>query len=186
MSLLLAALLIAADQATKWWAKVSFADGGSLELGLGFRFIFVRNTGAAFGLLRDLDLTVGSVSVDGTLLLGLLSAAVSLVLAWYLLRHGRYLTLLPRLALTLVLAGAAGNMIDRLVLGYVVDFIHFRQGSFDFPVFNLADSLVVAGGVLLFLGGAFDGDASDENRAEAEERKLPEPDFFRGLDGEDR
>lgn len=186
MPLLLAALLITADQATKWWAKASFADGGSLELGLGFRFTFVRNTGAAFGLLRDLDLTIGSVAVDGTLLLGLLSAAVSLVLAWYLLRRGRHLTPLPRLALTLVLAGAAGNMIDRLALGYVIDFIHFRQGGFDFPVFNLADSLVVAGGALLFLSGFVDGEAKDEDRAEVEERTLPEPDFFRSLDQNDR
>jgi signal peptidase II len=181
MYLLLAALLVAADQATKRWARNSFSDGGALDIGLGFSFTFVRNTGAAFGLLRDLDLSLGSVAVDGTLLLGLLSAAVALLLVWYLLRRGAAIHPLPRIALALVLAGAVGNMIDRLLLGYVVDFIHFRRGNFDFPVFNLADTMVVLGGALLFLGGLQGGAPSGE-----EDRDLAEPDFFSGLDRHDR
>ena len=177
MYLLLAALLIAADQASKWWATSSFAGGGALELVWGFRLTFIRNTGAAFGLLRDLDLQVTGVNVDGTLLLGLLSAAVSLVIVWYLIRRGHTLTTLTHLALTLILAGALGNMIDRLLLGYVIDFIHFRTSNFDFPVFNLADSFVVIGGVLLFLSSFVEG------RREAEERRtLADPDFFGTLD----
>ena len=181
MYLLLAALLIAADQASKWWATSSFAGGGALELGLGFRLTYIRNTGAAFGLLRDVNLQVAGRHVDGTLLLGLLSAAVSLVIIWFLVRRGASLTTLPKVSLTLILAGALGNMIDRLLLGYVIDFIHFRSGSFDFPVFNLADSFVVIGGILLFLSSFFDG----ERRAE-ERPNLAEPEFFRSLDGRDR
>ncbi|HEX7003980.1 MAG TPA: signal peptidase II [Trueperaceae bacterium] len=181
MYLLLAALLIAADQLSKWWATSSFAGGGALELGWGFRLTYIRNTGAAFGLLRDINLQVAGVNVDGTLLLGLLSAAVSLVIVWYLVRRGATLSPLPHVALALILAGALGNMIDRLLLGFVIDFIHFRSGSFDFPVFNLADSFVVIGGILLFLGSLL------ESRREAEERRaLAEPEFFRGLDGRDR
>ena len=65
----------------------------------------------------------------------------------------------------LVLAGAAGNMIDRLALGYVIDFIHFRWGSFDFPVFNLADSFVVIGGALLFLSGIFEREPAERTQA---------------------
>lgn len=181
MYLLLAALLIAADQATKWWATSSFAGGGALELGLGFRLTYVRNTGAAFGLLRDVNLQLAGVSVDGTLLLGLLSAAVSLVIIWFLLRHASSLTPLTHISLTLILAGALGNMIDRLLLGYVIDFIHFRSGGFDFPVFNLADSFVVIGGFLLFLSSFFDGSEEAE-----EHRKLAEPEFFSSLEGRDR
>lgn len=181
MYLLLAVLLVAADQATKWWARTSFSGGGAQEVGLGFSFTYVSNTGVAFGLLRDLDLGIGALRVDGTLLLGLLSAIVALLLALYLLKRGPVVPPLPRFALALVLAGALGNMIDRLLLGFVVDFIHFRSGNFDFPVFNLADSFVVIGGALLFLGG-LSGEAteSDENRS------LTEPEFFRKLDRKDR
>lgn len=181
MYLLLAALLVAADQASKWWATSSFAGGGALELGLGFRLTYIRNTGAAFGLLRDINLQIATVTLDGTLLLGLLSAAVSLVLVWYLSSRSDSLHPLPRLALALILAGAVGNMIDRLLLGYVVDFIHFRTGNFDFPVFNLADSFVVVGGALLFLSSIFEG-----RRERSARRALSEPEFFRGLDHSDR
>lgn len=181
MYLLIAALFVAADQASKWWATSSFAGGGALELGLGFRLTYIRNTGAAFGLLRDLNLRIGSVTIDGTLLLGLLSAAVSLVLVWYLSRRGDALHPLPRFALALILAGAAGNMIDRLLLGFVTDFIHFRSGSFDFPVFNLSDSFIVVGGALLFLSGIFEG-----RRERRERRALSEPEFFSSLDHSDR
>lgn len=180
MHLLLAVLLIAADQASKWWAAKSFSEGGYLELGLGFRLTFVRNTGAAFGMLSNLNLQLGELVVDGTLMLGLLSGAVALALLWYLLSRGRAVPPLPRLALTLVLAGALGNMIDRLLLGWVIDFIHFRSGSFDFPVFNLADTFVVVGGILLFLSGLIEQPEHHEER-----RSLPEPEFFRSLDRND-
>lgn len=153
MFMLLAAALIALDQFTKYWAAQSFAAGQSLTLGLGFSFTYVQNTGAAFGIFRGLSFQIGSFTVDGTLLLGVLSAAVTLGLAIYLLRSGRQQGLLLRLALTLVLAGAAGNMIDRFLHRYVIDFIHFRQGSFDFPVFNVADACVVIGAGLLLIQG---------------------------------
>jgi signal peptidase II len=180
MYLLLAALLVAADQATKLWARNAFSGGGAQEIGLGFSFTYVSNTGAAFGLLRDVNLPLGSLIVDGTLLLGLLSAAVALLLVWYLARRGPAMPALPRFALAMVLAGAVGNMIDRLLLGFVVDFVHFRSGSFDFPVFNLADVFVVAGGALLFLSGLGGGAGRDEGR------RLAEPDFFGRLDQNDR
>jgi signal peptidase II len=180
MYLLFAALLVAIDQLTKIWASEGFSGGGAMELALGFRLTYVSNTGAAFGLLRNLHLQAGSLTIDGTLMLGILSAAVALILLWYLLSRGRAIPPLPRFALTLVFAGALGNMIDRLLLGYVIDFIHFRSGNFDFPVFNLADSYVVIGGALLFISGLFDG--SDRGP----ERSLAEPEFFRGLDRHER
>jgi len=168
MFALFATLLVALDQATKWWAKGAFEAGGSLPVGLGFNFTFVRNTGAAFGIFRNVELSFLGFTIDGTFLLGLLSAAVSLVLLIYLLRKGPYLSFLPRFSLTLVLAGAVGNMIDRFALGYVIDFIHFRVGWFDFPVFNLADTFVVTGGILLFLAGLFEGSqAGSSSSAEA-------------------
>jgi signal peptidase II len=159
MFLFLAAALIVVDQLTKYWASQSFSAGGSLPLGLGFSFTYIQNTGAAFGAFRGLSVQLGSLSIDGTLLLGILSALVTAGLLVYLVRGGRKMPGLLRLALSLVLAGAAGNMIDRLLHGFVIDFIHFRQGSFDFPVFNVADACVVIGAGLLLIQGFMGEDA---------------------------
>lgn len=157
MTLLLAALLVGLDQLTKVWVVNGLPFGGRLPVGLGFSITHSRNTGAAFGILQDIRLQLGPVLLDGTLLLGLLSAAVSLGLVIYILKHRGRLDRLSGTALGLVLAGAAGNMIDRLRLGYVVDFIHFKVGSFDFPVFNVADSCVVIGAALLVISSLAGG-----------------------------
>ena len=163
MTLLAAAALVALDQWTKAWAQSSFI-GEALPIGLGFSLTYVRNTGAAFGMLRGLSLPVGPVTLDGTFLLGLLSLGVTVWLVVHLLRHGRSHDAWTRVGLTAVLAGAAGNMIDRLRLGYVIDFLHFRVGWFDFPVFNLADVLVV-GGATLLLAMAWLGRPENESAA---------------------
>ena len=148
------ALLVLVDQATKLWAQDRFAGhGNELPLALGFSFTYTENTGASFGILRNLQVPLGPMVLDGTVALGLLSAAVSIALVIFLARRGRRVDPLTYGALTVVLAGALGNMIDRLRLGYVIDFIHFQVGAFDFPVFNVADSCVVIGAALLLLQG---------------------------------
>ena len=158
MFLVWSALLVALDQATKLWAQARFGPtGDELPVGLGFSLTYTRNTGAAFGMLRDLAIPVGPIVLDGTLALGLLSAAVAVGLIVFLLRRGAALDALSYAALTLVLAGAVGNMIDRLRLGYVIDFIHFQVGWFDFPVFNVADSCVVLGAGVLLIASFRDG-----------------------------
>ncbi|CAN5779584.1 signal peptidase II [soil metagenome] len=140
MFLLITALLVAVDQLTKWWAATTFPlNGQGQYIGLGFYLTYIKNTGAAFGILQD-----------GTLVLGVLSAVVAVLLTVYLLRSPTTARL-QRAALTLILAGALGNMIDRFVLGYVRDFIHFQIPSFNFAVFNVADSCVVIGAGLLLI-----------------------------------
>lgn len=144
MFLVAVALLIALDQATKIWAAHTFPlNGPGMTLGLGFHFTYTQNIGAAFGILQH--------GRTATLLLGVLSAGVTLALGIYLWRRKHSLSRLNMAALTLIMAGAAGNMIDRFMLGYVRDFIHFYVGSFNFPVFNVADSCVVIGAGLLVL-----------------------------------
>jgi len=144
MYLLVALALVAADQLTKTWAANTFPlNGPGMTLGLGFHFTYTRNTGAAFGILQG--------GPTATFLLGVLSAVVSLAIFIYLLRHARELSRLQLAAFTLILAGALGNMIDRFLLGYVRDFIHFYVQGFNFPVFNLADACVVIGAGLLIL-----------------------------------
>lgn len=162
--LLIAAALVALDQLSKAWVVANLPrDGTEIPVALGFGITHTRNGGAAFGILRDLQLKVAGLTIDGTLLLGLLSAAVSTFLVYYLVRNRRRLTLLPAAATALVLAGAAGNMIDRLRLGYVVDFVHFKVGSFDFPVFNVADACVVIGASLLLLASLGNGSQESES-----------------------
>lgn len=159
--LVTAAVLVALDQATKAWIVATVPLGvREHSLGLGFHITHTRNSGAAFGMLRDLQWVLGPVLIDATVLLGLLNLVVSAVLVAYLLTRGERLDALTRAALALVLAGAAGNMIDRLRLGYVVDFIDFQVGSFDFAVFNVADSCIVIGAGLLILSGLLDARAA--------------------------
>lgn len=155
----LATVMVVIDQLSKTWiARTLPLDGADIPLLLGLGITHTRNSGAAFGMLRNLELRIGGLVIDGTVMLGLLSLLVAVGLSVYMARNARHLTRLTRTALALVLAGAIGNMIDRLRLGYVIDFVHFKVGAFDFPVFNLADSCVVIGAGLLILGSLFGGD----------------------------
>jgi len=151
----LAAVVIALDQLSKAWvvAEVPLASragswGGILHL------THTRNSGAAFGLLRDFGLDLGIVTIDGVQLLGLVSLVVAVVLAVWLVR-AQALGWGTRLALGAVMGGAVGNGIDRWRLHYVVDFIHAQAGWFDFPVFNVADIGISVGAAGLLLATLF-------------------------------
>ncbi len=145
MYFVLTALLLVLDQVTKWWSSSAFPlNGEGQYLFLGFYLTYVQNTGAAFGIFQD-----------GTLPLGILSSVVSLAIIVYLVMKGKTMPVLQRYALASILAGAIGNMIDRFRLGYVVDFIHFNVPGFSFPVFNVADSCVVIGAILLIGSSLF-------------------------------
>jgi signal peptidase II len=104
----------------------------------------VRNRGAAFGLLSDWDVPYQAV------LLSALSVFALLAIALYFLRLPAAARL-PRLALALVLGGAVGNLIDRVRLGYVVDFVHAYWRQHQWPDFNVADSAITVGVTLLVL-----------------------------------
>lgn len=176
MMFLLAAALVAVDQLSKVWVTRNLPlDGNEIPLIPGLAILHTRNNGAAFGMLRDVEFQVGGLTVNGTFLLGVLSGVVSVALIVYLWRNRRRLSRVANVALALVLAGAVGNMIDRLRLGYVVDFIYARSGNFDFPVFNVADSCVVIGAGLLIIGSL--GREPDGNRAAAAPppRRRPAP-----------
>lgn len=102
----------------------------------------VRNYGAAFGVLSD-----PRIPYQGTLF-ALLSLIALGAVVWYATQvpaHAR----LSQLALALVLGGAVGNLVDRVRLGYVVDFIHVYWGSWSWPDFNVADSAITVGVCLL-------------------------------------
>ncbi len=167
MYLIAVFILVAIDQFTKWWAASTFPlNGPDLALGLGFHLTYTRNTGAAFGILQG-----------GTFLLGILSAVVSAAIFVYLLRHARTMPRLQLVALTLILSGAVGNMIDRFLLGFVRDFIHFYVQGFNYPVFNVADMCVVGGAALLLLSSFFDKpqEAEENETADSEPYSGAEP-----------
>ncbi len=109
-----------------------------------FSISHVRNRGAAFGILSDAGLPYQS-EILSLVSLGALFAIGTY--AWNLPAEAR----LPRLGLACVLGGAVGNLIDRVRFGYVVDFIHVYWNQHVWPDFNLADSAITTGVVLLVL-----------------------------------
>ena len=108
-----------------------------------FKLTLLHNTGAAFSFLADAGGWQRSFLV-------LVSSAVSLFLAGWLFRVYRQQPLLSW-AISLILGGAIGNLVDRAAQGYVVDFLVFYYDRFYFPAFNLADAAIFFGAVLLIV-----------------------------------
>lgn len=134
-------LLIFLDQWTKHLASVFLKGHSAFEIVPGmFYFLYVENTGVAFGLFSGHNLFFIFTAF-----------LISLILILYLLKIPEGRRFLPfRFAVCSIISGALGNAIDRLRLGYVVDFIYFKP--IDFPVFNFADICVTSSfAVLIFL-----------------------------------
>lgn len=135
-------LVIAADQAVKWWILnvVQLQLIGKVEISAIFDLTFVKNYGVSFGQLRA-DSPIerwGLVALSGV---------IALVFTIWLTRSDRWLT---RLALAVVIGGAIGNMIDRVRFGYVVDFFDFSGLHFPW-IFNVADVAINIGALLLII-----------------------------------
>jgi signal peptidase II len=143
--LALLAGIVALDQLTKWLIvrSLDLHDYRSVVEGL-LSLSNVRNRGAAFGLLSDADLPYQS------LVFSVLSLAALAAIALYAFRLPARARM-PQVALALVLGGAVGNLVDRLRLGYVVDFIHVYWKHYQWPDFNVADSAISIGVALLIL-----------------------------------
>jgi signal peptidase II len=135
--------VIGLDQATKFLASRFLELYERVEVLPVLDFTLLHNTGAAFSLLA------GASGWQRWFFIGL-AFAVSVVLVVWIWRAPRGDKLLP-LALSLILGGALGNVIDRIVHGYVVDFIHLHWGAAYFPAFNIADSAITIGAALLIL-----------------------------------
>ncbi|MGM9480521.1 signal peptidase II [Roseateles sp. NT4] len=140
--LLIAALIILADQLTKVLILRTFQLGDVHPVTSFFDVVRAHNFGAAFSFLH------GASGWQRWFFLGLGLAAAAFII-WMLRRHGHQK--LFGWALTLILGGALGNVIDRAIHGYVVDFIQVHAGSWYFPAFNVADSAITVGAVLLIL-----------------------------------
>lgn len=140
--LLLAGLLILADQAAKTWVLHSFVYGERLPVLPIFDLTLLFNTGAAFSFLAD------SGGGQRWLFTGIALLVSGLILRWLHTHTDRRLFCL---ALSCILGGALGNAVDRLLHGHVVDFLLFYWRDWYFPAFNVADIAITCGAGLLIL-----------------------------------
>lgn len=136
----LAALVVVLDQITKWLVLSRFEYGEALPVTGFFQLVLVFNPGAAFSFLADQSgwqrwfFVVLAVGICGWLLT--------------MLRQHQREIMLP-MAFSLIIGGAIGNVIDRVVHGAVVDFLYFHIGRYGWPAFNVADSAITVGVILM-------------------------------------
>lgn len=135
-------LLVALDQLTKRWITEYFTTHDANTpipiLGHVLELLYTRNTGVAFSILEGQAVLFVFIAI---------AIAVISYLYWRMRETG---SLLMKLTFGLILGGAVGNLIDRVTHGYVVDFVHFQiPGIFNFAVFNLADSGITVGVLVL-------------------------------------
>lgn len=138
----IAFIIILVDQFTKTLIVGAFQLGDSHTVTSFFNIVRVHNTGAAFSFLAGAD------GWQRWFFIGL-GAVAALFIIWMLRTHGGQRMF--SWALTLILGGAIGNVIDRVLHGYVVDFIQVHYRGTAFPSFNVADSAISIGAVLLIL-----------------------------------
>ena len=149
---MLALLVVVADRVTKWLAATRIELGSNLILiPHVFAISHVENPGAAFSLFND---SSSPARVRWLLLVFSLLAAVAVLVA--LVKLGRRVTA-TTFALALILGGALGNAWDRLRFGYVIDFLEVHIVHYHWPDFNVADSAIVIGGILLVYDALFSG-----------------------------
>ncbi len=150
--LLLSLIVIAADRITKWLASTRIELGSHVVvIAHLFAISHVENPGAAFSLFNN---SPSPGRVRWMLLVFSVLAAVAVLVA--LLKLGRTITA-TSVALALILGGALGNAYDRLRYGSVIDFLEVHIVHYHWPDFNVADSAIVVGGILLLLDALFSG-----------------------------
>lgn len=136
----LAGLVVVLDHLSKWWISSTMEYQETIPVFPFFAFVHVHNYGAAFSFLADAG------GWQRWFFIGV-GVVATVIIVRLLKTHARE----PRMALglALVLGGALGNVIDRAVLGYVVDFLYFHYQGFSWPAFNIADSAISVGAALL-------------------------------------
>jgi signal peptidase II len=169
-----ALLVMLLDQATKFWISSSMTVGQDIPVIAGFaRLRYTQNRGAAFGIFAD---ATGILSIVSLLII------VGILVAFVRLGHPGRLSVL---AAGLVVGGALGNLVDRVRLGYVVDFVEvygpqvkINNTVYTFPVFNAADSAITVGVILILASLVFSKEPSPstaDNAAAPGEIDTPTP-----------
>ena len=136
--IILAIVIVIIDRVTKILAETFIADDQVIGvIPEVFSFVYTENTGAAFSILSDKTWLLSIVSV---------AFCVGVIIYWILKKPNKKMLCT---SVSLIFAGALGNAIDRIMYGYVVDFI--RTDFIDFPVFNVADIAITIGAALLMI-----------------------------------
>lgn len=133
------AVILISDQITKQLVLASIERFELIEVTSFFNLVLVWNTGVSFGMFQNDGTT-------GRWLLVALAIIISSVIIYLLMREKHRL---PQLAYWLVLAGALGNVIDRVIYGAVIDFLDVHLNNYHWPAFNVADSAIVVGALML-------------------------------------
>jgi signal peptidase II len=140
-------LVILADRLSKFFIQHSISTFDTISLVAGWlRIVHTENPGAAFGVLAE-----GNPLLRNTVLIGVSAAVLIFVAVALWGRNGSFTSPLTRFGLSLILGGAIGNLYDRVRYGAVTDFIEVYHGTWSFPAFNVADSAITAGAVLLMI-----------------------------------
>jgi signal peptidase II len=143
--LLISLAILLADRCSKIGIQRSMTSLDSVSIVPGWlRIIHTENPGAAFGILAE-----GNHWLRVGILIGVSVLVLAFVISALWGKKSTFTSPLARIALALVLGGAAGNLYDRVFIGTVTDFIEVYHGSWSFPAFNVADSAITVGAILL-------------------------------------
>jgi len=142
VSLILALVVLVLDIATKRWVESLLLHGQQIPLTGFFNLVLTYNTGAAFSFLSD-------ASGWQRWFFSAIAASASGLIIYLLRKHAA--DKLFCIALSLILGGALGNLWDRISLGHVVDFLDFHISNYHWPAFNVADSAIFLGAMLLII-----------------------------------
>lgn len=140
ISLSIAAFILTLDLASKYWVESALEFGQIIPVTGFFNLVLTYNPGAAFSFLSD-------QSGWQRWFLSSIAGTAILLIVFFLNKYKH--EQLFCLSLSLVLGGASGNLYDRITLGHVVDFLDFYIGSYHWPAFNIADSAIFVGAVLM-------------------------------------
>ena len=157
LSLMLALVVLVLDLITKRWVESDLFYGEQIPVTSFFNLVLTYNAGAAFSFLSD---------ADGwqRWFFSAIAGGASILIIYLLRRHEA--DKLFCIALSLILGGALGNIWDRITLGHVVDFLDFYIGNYHWPAFNVADSAIFVGAMLLVLQSFTQDQTSSESRAQ--------------------
>jgi signal peptidase II len=138
--LMVTAVVLMIDQFTKYWMSINLREGDEIDVIRGFfKFSYTENPGIAFGMLNNGNVKWLLVSI---------SVGAIMVVAFYMTRTASSNRLLLW-SLALLAAGISGNLVDRVRMGRVIDFILIYYKDYQWPVFNIADTAITIGAALM-------------------------------------